>query len=119
MGFDGFADAQAGYEHVVQDSKRLILRVAMSSELLMLAHRLNRISEQHRRSRDLTLNMLRLATREVLVAFPVYRVYPRATGVSDRDRRFVDLAVAKAKRLNPAFDPSVFDFLRDVLDIDF
>jgi len=114
-GYKRFADADAPYEQVVQDSKRLILRVAMSSELLMLAHRLNRLSEQHRRSRDLTLNMLRLAAREVLVSFPVYRVYPGAKGVSDRDRRFVDLAVAKAKRQNPAFDPTVFDFLRNVL----
>src|SRR5207244_10488332 len=47
--------------------------------------------------------------------FPVYRVYPKKEGVSDRDRRFVDLAVLKAKRLNPAFDPAVFDFVRDVL----
>src|SRR5205823_6929740 len=92
-----------------------ILRVAMSSELLMLAHRLNRISEQHRRSRDLTLNMMRLAAREVLVLFPVYRVYPRKDGVSDRDRRFVEMTVAKAKRQNPAFDAAVWDFLRNVL----
>src|SRR5207244_1064726 len=47
--------------------------------------------------------------------FPVYRVYPKKEGISDRDRRFVDLAVLKAKRLNPAFDPAVFDFVRDVL----
>jgi (1->4)-alpha-D-glucan 1-alpha-D-glucosylmutase len=113
--YQRFTGDDAPYEQVVQESKRLILRVAMSSELLMLAHRLNRVSEQHRRSRDLTLNMLRLAAREVLVSFPVYRVYPGKEGVSERDRRFVDLAVAKAKRQNPAFDPSVFDFVRNVL----
>ncbi|MBW8883589.1 MAG: malto-oligosyltrehalose synthase [Planctomycetia bacterium] len=114
-GYKRFTGMDAAYEEVVQDSKRLILRVAMSSELLMLAHRLNRLSEQHRRSRDLTLNMLRLAAREVLVQFPVYRVYPRKEGVSDRDRRFVDLAVAKAKRQSPAFDAAAWVFVRDVL----
>ncbi len=113
--YQRFIDNETPYEQVVIDSKRLILRVAMSSELLMLAHRLNHLSEQHRRSRDLTLNMLRLAAREVLVAFPVYRVYPSQRGVSDRDRRFIDQAVLKAKRQNPAFDPYVFDFLRNVL----
>jgi len=113
--YQRFTEVETPYEQVVLDSKRLILRVAMSSELLMLAHRLNHISEQHRRSRDLTLNMLRLATREVLVSFPVYRVYPSKRGVSDRDRRFIDMAVLKAKRQNPAFDPTVFDFLRNVL----
>jgi (1->4)-alpha-D-glucan 1-alpha-D-glucosylmutase len=114
-GYSRFTGRDATYEEVVQASKVLILRVAMASELLMLAHRLNRISEQHRRSRDLTLNMLRLAAREVLVHFPVYRVYPGKNGVSDRDRKFVDLAVARAKRHNPAFDAAVWDFLRNVL----
>ncbi len=103
------------FEKVAQDSKKLILSVAMAGELQMLAHRLNRISEQHRRSRDFTLNMLRLALREILVCFPVYRIYPGPWGVSDRDRHFVALAVAMAKRRNPAIDVSVFDFVRDVL----
>lgn len=110
-----FTGDDTPYEQIVQDSKRLILRVAMASELLMLAHRFNRLSEQHRRSRDLTLNMLRYAAREVLVSFPVYRVYPSQDGISERDRAFVDHAVAKAKRHNKAFAPAVFDFLRDVL----
>ncbi len=87
----------------------------MASELQMLAHRLNRISEQHRRSRDFTLNMLRFALREILVCFPVYRVYASPAGVSPRDRRFVQLAVALAKRRNPAVDLAVFDFIRDVV----
>jgi (1->4)-alpha-D-glucan 1-alpha-D-glucosylmutase len=113
--FQRFVRDDASYEQVMHDSKRLILRAAMSSELLMLAHRLNRLSEQHRRSRDLTLNMLRLAAREVLASFPVYRIYPRKDGVSDRDRRFVDLAVAKARRQNPTFDPAAFDFVRNLL----
>ena len=103
------------FEKVAQDSKKLILSVAMAGELQMLAHRLNRISEQHRRTRDFTLNMLRLALREILVCFPVYRIYPGAWGVSDRDRHFVAVAVAMAKRRNPAIDASVFDFVRDVL----
>jgi (1->4)-alpha-D-glucan 1-alpha-D-glucosylmutase len=114
-GYQRFLDDDRSYESVVQDNKRLILRVSMSSELLMLAHRFNQISEQHRRTRDLTLNMLRYAVREVLVSFPVYRVYPSKEGVSERDRRFVDYAVARAKRQNPAFDPVVFDFVRNVL----
>jgi len=113
--FQRFVRDDASYEQVMHDSKRLILRAAMSSELLMLAHRLNRLSEQQRRSRDLTLNMLRLAAQEVLAWFPVYRVYPRKDGVSDRDRRFVDLAVAKARRQNPTFDPTAFDFVRNLL----
>ncbi|MBX9790747.1 MAG: malto-oligosyltrehalose synthase [Pirellulales bacterium] len=103
------------FDEVVRDSKRLILRSAMASELQMLAHQLNRISEQHRRSRDFTLNVLRYALREILMCFPVYRIYPNPRGVGDRDRHFVNLAAALAKRRNPDTDWAVFDFIRDVL----
>ena len=105
----------APFDSVARDNKRLILRVAMGSELQMLAHQLNHISEQHRQSRDFTLNLLRYALREILVCFPVYRIYPGPRGVSERDRRFVTQAVAMAKRRNPAIDAGAFDFVRGVL----
>ena len=47
----------------------------MSSELNVLSRRLDRISEQHRSSRDFTLESLRDALREVIACFPVYRTY--------------------------------------------
>ena len=72
--FTGWTDA---FDDLVCDSKRLILQVAMSSELNVLARRLDQISEQHRWSRDFTLESLRDALREVLAAFPVYRTYVR------------------------------------------
>jgi len=109
------SEQTSDFEAVVRESKLSILRVAMSSELQMLAHRLNRISEHHRRSRDFTLNMLRFAIQEILVCFPVYRVYASPAGVSERDRRFVQQAVKLAKRRNPAVDLAVFDFIRDVI----
>ena len=46
------------------------MQVSMSSELNVLSRRLDRISEQHRRSRDFTLESLRDALREVIACFP-------------------------------------------------
>jgi (1->4)-alpha-D-glucan 1-alpha-D-glucosylmutase len=122
---DGLADMVKQYSRftgetrpfadIVHDCKRLIVRFSMAGELQVLAHRLNRISEQHRRSRDFTLNALRYALRELLASFPVYRTYPGPDGVSERDRRFVQRAVALAKRRARATDPATFDFIRDVL----
>ena len=118
------------------EAKGLMLRTALASETNVLARALNRISEQNRRTRDFTLSALRHALREVIAGFPVYRTYitcealtpqpcsrrdgrgatdHRASSVSDRDRRAIERAVALAKRRNPASDPSVFDFLADVL----
>ncbi len=110
-----FIDQRPNFDEVAHQSKLLILRTAMSSDLQLLAHRLNRISERHRQSRDFTLNTLRIALREILACFPVYRTYIREGDVSERDRQFVHRAVAQAKRRNPATDSAVFDFIRDVL----
>jgi (1->4)-alpha-D-glucan 1-alpha-D-glucosylmutase len=113
--YDRFVGETMDFEALAYACKQQILRVSMASELQMLAHRLNRISEQHRRTRDFTLNSLRYALREILANFPVYRTYPGPAGVSERDRRFVQHAVARAKRRNPAIDFAVFDFIREVL----
>jgi (1->4)-alpha-D-glucan 1-alpha-D-glucosylmutase len=113
--YQRFTQVRSDFRETVYASKVLILRVAMSSELTLLAHRLNRLSERHRWSRDFTLNSLRVALREILANFPVYRTYISAEQVPDRDRQFVHRAVGQAKRRNPAMDAGVFDFVRDVL----
>ena len=97
--------------------KQLIMRVSMASELNVLGHQLNRLSEQDRRSRDFTLNSLTHAIREIIACFPVYRTYITGgqNGVLDRDRAFLWHAVTKAKRRNPAVSGLVFDFVRDLL----
>ncbi len=110
-----FTGEPTDFEEVAYQCKLLILRVAMSSELHLLAHRLNRISERHRLHRDFTLNSLLRVLREILAAFPVYRTYIGDDAVGERDREVIGRAVARAKRRNPAMDAAEFDFVRDVL----
>ena len=98
-------------------AKRLIMLVSMASEIGQLGLHLDRISERNRRSRDFTLASLVRAIREVIAAFPVYRTYVGDLGdePSQRDRGYIDRAVAEAKRRNPTVNVSIFDFLRDAL----
>jgi (1->4)-alpha-D-glucan 1-alpha-D-glucosylmutase len=112
-----FIRARPSYEELVYQSKKLIMRGAMASEINVLGHQLNRLSERDRRTRDFTLNNLTVAIRETIACFPVYRTYitTDSKGVSDRDRAYVRLAVAKAKRRNPQLNGLVFDFVRKVL----
>lgn len=110
-----FVGERFDFQKIAHESKLAVLRAAMSSELQLLAHRLNRISERHRRTRDFTLNTLRIALRDILAWFPVYRTYIREQCVADRDRQVVCRAVAQAKRHNPTTNSAVFDFIRDVL----
>jgi (1->4)-alpha-D-glucan 1-alpha-D-glucosylmutase len=89
----------------------------MSSEIYVLARRLDRISEQHRWSRDFTQNSLHLALSEVVACFPVYRTYVQAgtTEVSAGDRQHVLRAIRDAKRRNRSTSESIFDFIADLL----
>ena len=113
--YSRFTEIPEDFRTVGVASKRLILRTSMSSELAMLAYRLDNVSEQHRKSRDFTLQTLRIALRETLVYFPVYRTYVSPRGVGERDRRIVSSTVAVAKRHNPDVEASVFDFVRRTL----
>jgi len=113
--YQRFTGERTSFRQTAYQARLLILRVSMSSDLHLLAHRINRISERNRRSRDFTLNSLRIVLRELLTCFPVYRTYVCEGQVSDRDRQMIHRAVAQAKRRNPARDAAEFDFIRDVL----
>ena len=112
-----FTGWSQSYPDLIYESKRLVMQVSMSSELNVLSRRLDRISEQHRRSRDFTLESLRDALREVIACFPVYRTYIRSDTQhpDEQDERYIRNAIKTAKRRNPATSGSVFDFIQDLL----
>jgi (1->4)-alpha-D-glucan 1-alpha-D-glucosylmutase len=105
------------FAELAYDCKRLILRASMSSELNVLARRLDRICQQHRHSRDFTLESLRFALREVIACFPVYRTYivESQSEPDAEDRRHVESAIKQAKARNPATSESVFDAIGSLL----
>jgi (1->4)-alpha-D-glucan 1-alpha-D-glucosylmutase len=131
------------FGEIVDECKRLIMETSMASEINMLAHRLDRISEKHRSSRDFTLGSLTTALREIIAAFPVYRTYvgerfgdapdPRAAEsgagaaaapgaglvVSPQDREYIARAVTVARRRTPTMSALVYDFVHDVLTLKF
>lgn len=110
-----FTGMRLSFPESVYEKKKLIMQSAMSGEINALGYRLNVISEVNRHTRDFTLNSLIKALVEVIAFFPVYRTYTCGLEVTERDRQYVEYAVAKAKRKNPAVNVSVFDFIRDVL----
>jgi (1->4)-alpha-D-glucan 1-alpha-D-glucosylmutase len=52
---------------------------------------------------------------ETIACFPVYRTYVTNCGVIERDQRYIEQAISKAKRKNPALNVTTFDFLENVL----
>ncbi|MEW6410019.1 MAG: malto-oligosyltrehalose synthase [Nitrospirota bacterium] len=114
-----FVRSKINYQDTVYEKKKLIMQVAMASEINTLGHYLNRISEKNRHTRDFTLNSLISAIVEVIALFPVYRTYINPSGVSDGDRRYIEIAISKAKKKNLAISESIFDFLKSVLLLEF
>ncbi len=113
--YDRFVKWGGDFPDLVYEKKKLVMQVSLSGEGNMLAHQLNNIAEQDRLTRDFTLNSLARAISEVIACFPVYRTYANSASVRDKDVQYIEAAVSKAKRRNPAISGSVFDFVRDVL----
>jgi (1->4)-alpha-D-glucan 1-alpha-D-glucosylmutase len=113
--YTGFIRSKVNYQDLVYEKKKLVMQTSMPSEINTLGHYLNRISEKNRHTRDFTLNSLTTAIVEVIACFPVYRTYVTPSGVNERDRRYIEQAVSRAKRKNPALSTTIFDFLENVL----
>jgi (1->4)-alpha-D-glucan 1-alpha-D-glucosylmutase len=106
---------EVDFEDLAYRCRKLIVRVALVSELNVLANKLTRIALAKRRTCDFTLNSLRDALTEIVASFPVYRTYVSPSGVSENDVRYITKAVASAKWRSPAADTSIFDFAGEVL----
>jgi (1->4)-alpha-D-glucan 1-alpha-D-glucosylmutase len=114
--YQRFAGIFAPFRDLACQSKLLVMRSAMASEINVLGNMLSRLSETNRWYRDFTLNALTGALREVISCFPVYRTYLTPDeSLSEQGRKVVSRALDLARRRNPALERSVFEFLREVL----
>jgi len=114
--YEKFLGFRLDYREVAYRSKRLVMQTVMASEVNVLGHLLNRISESHRWYRDFTANALTAAVREVIACFPVYRTYlDPAQPAEEADVRLIGRALAQARRRNRSMERTVLEFLRDVL----
>src|SRR5262249_18120868 len=103
------------FADVVYDAKGLIMQVSLSSEVHMLAYQLDRLAQKHRWSRDFTFNSLQHALQEVIACFPVYRSYITSDELHPDDGRYVQQAGVGAQGRNPAVSGELFEFVRDML----
>jgi (1->4)-alpha-D-glucan 1-alpha-D-glucosylmutase len=117
--YSRFIGDKTNYQDLLYEKKKLIMLALMSGEINALGHFLNEISEKNRHTRDFTLNNLRAAIMDVIACFPIYRTYLTPEAVNERDLRYIDQAVAKAKGQNPALSATVFDFLQRVLQLNY
>jgi (1->4)-alpha-D-glucan 1-alpha-D-glucosylmutase len=113
--YRNFVGDDVDLDEVFYRCRKLIIRVALASELNVLANQIAKIALSKRHTCDFTLNSLRDALTEVVATFPVYRTYVSPSGISENDVRYIRGAIASAKWRSPAADTSIFDFVGEVL----
>lgn len=120
MIYEDFSGIHTDFDTLVYETRKLILRTSMASELAMLGQALSRLSSRDRHARDFTQGSLTQALAEIISSFPVYRTYiDEASATPGEEER---IAVARSVRLalyrNPAVEASVFQFIGSILLLD-
>ena len=112
-----FAGIATDFEMFAYRAKKDIMRLALASELEVLANMFDRIAKEDRRSNDFTYNVLHDALVETVASFPVYRTYVTSGNLEEEDRRYIGWAIGAARKRSELGDPRVFDFLESVLTL--
>lgn len=110
-----FSQEEKSFSEVGKEGKKTVLDTILASELNTLAQKFSRLAEADPHTCDFTWGRLKEAISAILTHFPRYRTYGEGRGMSEEDRRAVQFAVENAKKSAVAAEPSVFDFVCDVL----
>ena len=110
-----FIGENVSFENLVYECKKLVMDTSLNSELNVLANDLSRIALSDRHTCDFTLTSLRDALTEIVALFPVYRTYQNQQDLSSSDQVYIHQAVNSAIARNSAAEPSVYEFIRELL----
>jgi (1->4)-alpha-D-glucan 1-alpha-D-glucosylmutase len=106
---------RAPFDEVDYQARKHVMNFLLGSELQVLAHQLDGLSEVHWRWRDFTLTSLKEALKETIACFSVYRTYVDGDGASAEDRRRIAAAIGAARRRSADPETSLFDYVEAVL----
>jgi len=110
-----FTGTNSTMSDVQYASKKKVMQQLFPGEVRALGFHLGRVAAVDRMARDLPFDSLLETLLEVTAWLNVYRTYIRSQTVPERDRVFIERALAAAERALPGADPEVFAFIRRVL----
>lgn len=112
-----FTKAASDFRAVARESKALILRELLGSDINRLTALFLDICEHNRDYRDYTRHEIHEAIRETVASFSVYRTYvrPGSEGPTDAEIGYITQAAADAAAVRPEIEQRLFNFLADVL----
>jgi (1->4)-alpha-D-glucan 1-alpha-D-glucosylmutase len=116
-----FTNAATDFRAVARESKALILRELLGSDINRLTALFLDICEHNRDYRDYTRHEIHEAIRETVASFSVYRTYvrPRSDGPAEPPTEaeigYITQAAADGAAARPEIEQRLFNFLADVL----
>jgi (1->4)-alpha-D-glucan 1-alpha-D-glucosylmutase len=114
--YEEFVGDTTPFEDTVYRTKKQVIEGLFAGEIRSLATLLARIAVADRNARDFSFPELLEAVIETTAALTVYRTYIRGFSVSAADRKYLEEALALArKRTAQSLDGRLFDFLRRIL----
>jgi len=113
--YQRFIGIESRYEDVMYQKKKLVMKTLLAVEVRSLARQLGILAQQDRYARDLPHSDLSQALVETTACLPIYRTYIRNLEVPEDAGRYIEGAIAEARRRRPQHNPSAFDFVREVL----
>lgn len=112
--YDRFTSNRRSFEGMVYRRKKQVLATLFGGDLRMLGRQLIGFAADEPQVRYCASREIVQALIEISACLAVYRTYIYERSVSERDRRFIEDAVTKARAMNE-LDPVVYDFVRRVL----
>ena len=105
----------AAFLDEARPARRQIVRESLFSELYNTGAALHRVARRNLATRDFTLTAMRRALEDLLVHFPVYRIYAGMGGISEVDARVLAWAMAGARRTVRTADRPLLELIGDLL----
>ncbi|GAC1355510.1 MAG: malto-oligosyltrehalose synthase [Acidobacteriaceae bacterium] len=114
-----FTDEPTHFPSIAHDKKINVMEQALGSDVNRLTSLFVEICECNRNQRDFTRIEIRRALREVASCFAIYRTYvvPDRDEITEEDRSYIERSIRCAKDNRAEADPTLFDFIRDVLTL--
>lgn len=114
--YSTFIGQHFDFRELVYQMKKETMTHSLASEIQSRSEILMRIVNRNRRFQGFTRSSLTMALTEFIACFSIYRTYITGPGtVTERDRFYIEEAIAEAKRRNPRTPRAIFDFVRDML----
>ena len=117
--YHGFSDMDVPYCDLPYQKKKQVMENLLAVEMYSLGRQLALLAEQDRYAREVPRSGLTTALIETTACFPIYRTYIRGMQPGKLEKEYIAKAIDEAERRNPDVGPNCFNFLRQVLLLQF